>query len=72
MDNIIFNKVVVSKKVSFGKKDPIFRLYRCEKIEIEKIDLYPYSFQKWVHIEKILIKLNLCVFWYKSKIIGKI
>ena len=32
-----------------------------------KIDLYAYSFQKWVHIEEILIKLNVYLFFIEDE-----
>ena len=35
----------------------------------KKLDLYTYSFQKWVHIEEILIKLNECFFFIKDEIL---
>ena len=34
---------------------------------IKKLDLYVYSFQKWVYIKDILIKLNVCILWQKMK-----
>ena len=36
-------------------------------IKMLKIDLYAYSFQKWVHIEEILIKLNECLFFIEDE-----
>ena len=29
---------------------------------LKRLDLHAYSFQKWVHAEEILIKLNVCLF----------
>ena len=57
ISNIDINEIVVSNKVSFGK-DILLAIKM-----LKKLDLYAYSFQKWVHIEKILIKLNVCLFW---------
>ena len=60
IDNIDINKTAVSNKVSFGKKNSkYFMGYKDAK----KLDLYAYFFHKWMHIEKILIKLDLCLFW---------
>ena len=49
-------KVVVSNKVSFGKKD--FKPFVGYK-DAKKIDLYVYFFQKCLHIEEILMKLDM-------------
>ena len=59
INNIDINKIVVSNKVSFGKKD--FK-YFIGYNDAKKIDLYAYSFQKCVHIADILMKLNMCLF----------
>ena len=53
------NKILVSNKMSLGKNG--FKYF------IGHIDLYAYSFQKWVHVEKILIKLNVCFFFIKDE-----
>ena len=45
--NIDINKIVISNKVSFGKK--VFK-YFIDYIDAKKIDLYAYFFQKWMHI----------------------
>ena len=50
---------MISKKVPFGKQD--FKYFIGYK-DAKKLDLYTYSNQKWVHIEEILIKLNVCHF----------
>ena len=68
IDNIDINKIIISNQVFFGKKD--FKYFICYK-EAEKIDLYAYSFQKWLHIEEILIKLNVCFFDEKWKLLKK-
>ena len=53
----------VSNKVTFCKKDfKYFIGYKYAK----KLDLYAYSLKKWVHIEEILIKLNVCLFFKKK------
>ena len=53
INNIDINKIVVSNKFSFGKKD--FIGYKDAK---KITHHYAYFFQKWVHIEKTLIELN--------------
>ena len=57
---IDINKIVVSNKVSFCKKG--FK-YFIDYKDTKKIDLCVYFSQKWVHIEEILMKLNICLFW---------
>ena len=47
---------MVSNKVSFGKKD--FKPFVGYK-NAKKIDLYVYFFQKCLHIEEILMKLDM-------------
>ena len=42
IDNIDVNKIVVSNKISFGKKD--FKCFIGYK-DAKKLDLYAYSFQ---------------------------
>ena len=59
---IDINWIVVSNKVSFGKKD--FK-YVIGYKHVKKLDFYPYFSQKWVHLEKTLMKLNICVFGQK-------
>ena len=51
------NEVVVSNKLPFGKQE-YFIDYKDDK---KKLDLYTYTFQKWVHTE-VLIKINVCIF----------
>ena len=34
---------------------------------IKKWDLYAYSFQMWVHVEYILMKLHVCIFVIKEE-----
>ena len=41
---------------------------------LKRLYLHAYSFQKWVHAEEILIKLNVCLFnkrWKKSARLSK-
>ena len=56
---IDINKIVVSNKVSVGKKG--FKCFIGYK-DAKKIDLYAYFFQKLVHIEETLMKLNKWLF----------
>ena len=59
--NIDINKIVVSNKVSFGRKFRNLIGYKDAK----KVDLYVYFSQKSMHIEETLIKLKsrpLCIF----------
>ena len=61
--NYYFDKryeIVVSNKFPFGNN--ILNVLLATKI-IKKLDLYVYSFQKWVYIKDILIKLNVCILW---------
>ena len=50
IDNSDINKIVMSNKISFGEK--AFKYFMAIKM-LKKLDLYAYSFQKWVHIEEI-------------------
>ena len=63
ISNIDINKVVVSNKISFGKKG--FKYFIGYK-DAKKLDIYAYSFQKWAHIEEILINVNMCLLWQKN------
>ena len=60
IDNIGIEKIVVSNKVSFGKKN--FKYFIGYK-DAKKLGLYACSSQNWVHVEEILIKLNVCLSW---------
>ena len=63
IENIDVNKIIVSNKVYFGKKDlKYFIGYK----DATKLDLYAYFFQKLVHIEETLMKLNICFFVVKD------
>ena len=53
------NKIVVSNKVTFGKEG--FKYFLGYK-DAEKLYLYVYFSQKWVHIEETLIKINMYLF----------
>ena len=57
--NIDINKIVVSSKVSFGKKD--LNISLAARM-LKKLGLYIYFFQKCVHMEKTLMKLNIYLF----------
>ena len=54
--DVDINKIVVSNKVCFGKKR--FKDFIGYK-ETKRIDLYVYFSQKWLQVEKALIKLNI-------------
>ena len=58
--NIDINKIQVSTNVSFGKK--VIKYFIGYK-DAKKSDLYTCFYQKWVHIENTLMKLNTCLFW---------
>ena len=60
IEKIDIDKTVVSNKVSLGIKG--FKYFTGYK-DTKKLDLYAYFFQKWVHIEEILMKQNMCIFW---------
>ena len=55
--NIDIDKIVVSNKVSFGKRRDL-NISLATKM-LAKLDPYAYFSQKWVHIEKTLMKLNI-------------
>ena len=57
--NIDINKIVVSNKVYFGKKD--LNISLAAKM-LKKLDSCAYFCPKWVHIEKTLMKLNIYLF----------
>ena len=61
INHTYINEIVVSIKFLFGKQDFI-NISLVTKI-IKKLDLYAYSFQKWVYIKDILIRLNVCILW---------
>ena len=61
--NIDINRKVISSKVSFVKKG--FKCFIGYK-DAKKLDLYLYFYQKWVHIEKTFMKLNICPFLIKD------
>ena len=54
--NADINKILVSNKVAFDKKG--FKYFIGYK-DGKKLKRYPQFFQKWVHIEEILMKLNI-------------
>ena len=53
---IDIKEIIVSKKFLFGKQKNSL----VTKI-IKKLDLYAYSFQKWVYIKDVLMKPNVCI-----------
>ena len=53
------SEIVVSNKVSFIKKG--FKYFIGYK-DAKKLDFYASFFQKSVHIEETLMKLNICLF----------
>ena len=60
INNIDINNIVVSKKETFSKQ---FNLqFSLVTTTLNKFDLYAYSFQRCIHIDKILIKLNAWLF----------
>ena len=62
-NNLDINKKVVSEKVFSGKKDlKCFIGYENAK----QLDLYAYSFQKWVDVKEILKEPNIYVFFDKK------
>ena len=62
MKNIDIDKIVVSNKVSFGKKG--FKYFIGYK-DGKKFDFYAYVCQKCVYKEETLMKLNICLFFKK-------
>ena len=58
--NVDIDKTVVSNTVPFGKKG--FKYFIGYK-DAEKLSLYMYFYQKWLHIEKTFTKLNMYLFW---------
>ena len=67
--SIDIDKIVVSNKVSFGKKE--FKSFIGCK-DHKKLNLYLYPSQKWVYMEKTLVRLNTCFFDKRSWIIREI
>ena len=62
-NNLDINKKVVSEKVFSGKKNlKCFIGYENAK----QLDLYAYSFQKWVDVKEILKEPNIYVFFDKK------
>ena len=59
INSLDINKIVVSNKLPLDKED--FKYFIGYK-DSKKIDLDAYSHQKCVHIEEILMKLNICLF----------
>ena len=65
-NNININKIVVSNEVSFCKKS--FKYFIGYK-DGEKLDLYAYYFQKWVHVKEISMRLDIFFFFDKRRAI---
>ena len=68
--NIDINEIVVSNKVCFSKKR--FKYFIGYKGAKKIWPLYIFFYQKWVHIEKTLMKLNICLFDKRWWIIRKV
>ena len=63
INNIGINKIVVSNMVSFGKKN--FK-YLIGYKDANKNRPFCIFLQKWVHIDEILMKLNIYIFFDKK------
>ena len=61
IQHIDINKMTVSNKVFSDKKGYKY-FKKLAKRMLKKIDLYVYLSQKLLHIEKTLMKLNICHF----------
>ena len=59
--NIDINKLVLSNKIPYGKKKDL-NIWLAKKM-LKKLDLYVYFSQRWVHIEKTFMRLNIRLFW---------
>ena len=66
INKIDINRIVVSNKVSLGKK------YFIGYKNVKKSDLHAYFFKKWLHIEDTLMKVNTCIFDERWWIVRKI
>ena len=60
--DVEINQILAFNKVSLGKKD--FKYFIGYK-DGNKSDHYAWSFQKRAHIEGILMKLDIFLFWQK-------
>ena len=60
MNDIDINKIVAYTKLSFCKQDFIYFI-GCK--DDKKLARYANSFQKWVQIELIFMKMNVCISW---------
>ena len=54
--NVDINKIVVSNRVSFGKKKSVLNILLA--IQMIKLELYIYFSQRWARTEETLVKLN--------------
>ena len=62
--NVDIDKILVSNKVPFDKKD--LNILLVAKM-LKKLNLYLYFSQKWLHTEKTLMKLNTYLFSFLIK-----
>ena len=62
--NVDIDKIAVSDKVPFGKKKDLNILLVTKMLQ--KLNLHVFFSQKWLHIEKILMKLNMYPFLIKD------
>ena len=66
--NVDMNETVVFNRISFGKNE--FKYFIGYK-DSKKLDLYVYFSQKWMQIEKTLMKLNMHLFDKGNKLLEK-
>ena len=59
IDNIDINKIVVSNKVSFGKKDFNYFIANKDAKEVTLLCIFPPEISAY---RRVLIKLNVCLF----------
>ena len=69
INKIDLNKIVACNEVCFSKKD--FKYFLVIKM-VKKLDLYVYCFQKWMHMDMILIRLNIYLFYRRWWIVRSI
>ena len=60
INDIDVKEIVLSNKFTLDKKS--LNISLVTKI-IKKLDVYAYSFQIWVYIKNILMRLNVCILW---------
>ena len=59
MDDVDIGKVILSNKVSCKKCYKYFVGYKDD----ENVNPQCIIFHKWVGVQKVLMKLNVCLFW---------